>query len=204
MNLFMSSEKLKNLQLDFVEFPLQDYEELLEDILKNCQEGPAISLLIQTLKHDRGFRYEMIARYIPLDLDKILHLLGSFIEEQKLGEVVISQTGEDEVQRITDALTDRGKELFVAGKYAEAFNTGFAILLAIEPELPNVYDEGITYQGIIDETFGFLAGMAMGKYSPEIAALLKAKALLLFTGLNENDRYYDDEWLDLIGQFDKL
>ena len=197
----MSNEKMKYMQHYQDTFPLMDYEEQLLKVLNEQPDGSAWSLLMEILAHDRAIRYQLLARYIPLNLDKMLHLLQSFIQEQKQGEDTIPEAGENELQRLTDALTERGKELLDAGEFLEAADTGFAILLAMEPELPNVYDEGISYQAIVDETFGFLRTIAKEKYGPETKALLQARTATLYSERKEADRYYDDEWLGLIKLF---
>jgi hypothetical protein len=167
----MASEKLKYLLASQPAFPVSDYEERLSQALSALPDGTAISVLLALLQHDQGIRYELIAKYIPLPFREMMLLLKSFVQIQKAGEDYISEPGENEVQRLTDALIERGRTLLIEHKFVEATDIGFAILLVIEPEMSNVHDEGITYQVIIEETFHYLSGIIEWK-NPEVSRSL--------------------------------
>ena len=113
---------------------------------------------------------------------------------QKDEEDIVSEAGEDTVQRITDALLQRGNELLKQERHMEAAGTAFAILVAVEPQLCYVYDEGITYQSIVEGAFDFLGKIGQQAYSLETAMALVCIAIHFFEGREEDDRYYDDEW----------
>jgi hypothetical protein len=52
--------------------------------------------------------------------------------------------------------------------YLDAAGIAFAIILAIEPELCLVYDEGWTYQMVIANAFDFLTQISNQHISPDI------------------------------------
>ena len=198
----MASEKLKYILNSEPHFPAADYDDQLNQALSTLPDGSAISMLMELLRHDQGIRYELISRLIPLSFNEMMLLLKSFIQIQKDGRGYISEPSENEVRRITDALIERGRTLMSANECVGAAEIGFAILLIIEAEMSNVYDEGITCQAIIEETFQYLSDVIESKnLESEAKALIFEKGIGHYESRMENDRFYDDEWQELI---DKL
>src|ERR1700730_13968747 len=150
------------------------------------------------MQYDRLRTYMQTACHTQLQTREIVHLLESFIEEEKNGEHIVSEAGEDAVQELTSVLLEKGSELLKQKRYLEAASTGFAILVVLEPELCNVYDEGCTYQCIMKDAFNFLETLATQKYSLETATTLLCIAIQFFEARREDDRYYDREWKTLI------
>ena len=111
---------------------------------------------------------------------------------------MISEAGEDNIQRLTDALTDHGKEVLAMGKYTEAFEIGLAVLLVIEPELHLVSDEGATFQAIMDETINYLTSIAREGHLEGSLSLLRDLAVSHYSDRKESDSLYENDWLDLI------
>jgi hypothetical protein len=191
------SEKMKYIVREAPLFPLMNYAEALDTILSTSPGGQG-QILQQLLNTHRSIRYKLTARYVALQTSEIIHLLQSFIYEEKDGDQIITEHGEDEVASITDALIERAEILFISELYIEAASILFAIVKGIEPELCNVYDEGYTYQTILDDSFHFLRKIALREYNIEARTVIISMARQFFDSIEEEDRYYDKEWIELI------
>ena len=128
-------------------FSLTDYATRLELIMEGQPDGVALDTLKDLIQRERPILFEMNARFVPMGTTaEIVAFLQAFIAEEKNGNNIISEQGEDAVEKIANAFLERGSELVKAKAYLDAAAIAFAIILAIEPELCFVYDEGWTYQ----------------------------------------------------------
>ncbi|SHM74460.1 hypothetical protein SAMN05216311_103128 [Chitinophaga sp. CF418] len=183
-------------------FPLENYTTQLKKIMDEQPASLAQKTLEQLIQRERSISYEMIARFVPMETTaEMLTFLQAFIAEEKNGEDIITEDGENAVEKITMAFLERGKELINIGNCIIAAEIAFAIILAIEPELCLVYDEGWTYQMIIIDTFGFLNQIGNQQLSDNVFDSLSKTASQHFNSIPEEDRYYDDKWEEIISTF---
>jgi hypothetical protein len=196
------SEKMRYSKYITSPFPLENCTVWLEEILEKQPASFAQKTLLNLIQRDRSILYEMIARFVPMQATaEMLAFLQAFIAEEKKGEDIISEDGEVAVEKITTAFLERGKELIDTGNYLLAAGIALAIILAIEPELCFVYDEGWTYQMIITETFDFLSQISKQQLSPDAFDSLRQTVAELFNSRREEDRYCDDKWKEVILTF---
>jgi hypothetical protein len=196
------SEKMRYSRYVSSLFPLENYTTQLKKIMDEQPASLAQNTLEQLIQRERSIAYEMIARFVPMETTtEMLTFLKAFIAEEKNGEDIISEDGENAVEKITMAFLERGKDLINTGNCNIAAEIAFAIILAIEPELCLVYDEGWTYQMIIIDTFGFLNQIGNQQLSDNVFDSLFKIASQHFNSIPEKDRYYDDKWEEIISTF---
>jgi hypothetical protein len=147
-NLMSRSEKLRYIRTGPELFPIMDeqYTELLGQVFQTISGGAESKFFQKITDWDHSLRYRLIARFVPLQTAEMIHLLQSSIQEENDGDHTISEVGEETVQDIAFSLFERGRELMKLDRRLEAASTAFAILMAVEPELCNVYDEGFLKQ----------------------------------------------------------
>ena len=179
-------------------FSLIDYAARLENILEKQPGGVALTTLKNLIQRDRTILYEMIARFVPMGTAEIVAFLQAFIAEEKNGNNIISEEGENAVEKIANAFLKRGSELVQARAYLDAAGITFAITLAIEPELCLVYDEGWTYQMVIANAFDFLTQISNQHISTDTFDSLLQMANGFYNGRRQEDRYFDHKWEDAI------
>lgn len=180
-------------------FSLTDYAMRLEQIMEKQPNGVALAILKDLILRERSILYEMIARLVPMGTTaEIVSFLQAFIAEEKNGNSIISEEGENAVEKIAYAFLERGNELVQARAYIEAAAIAFAIILAIEPELCHVYDEGWTYQMVIANAFDFLIQIITQHISLDIFDSLLQLANGYYNGRRAEDRYFDDKWKEVI------
>jgi hypothetical protein len=180
-------------------FSLANYTDRLEKIMEKQPSGVAQTTLKNFIQRDRSILYEMIARFVPMGTTaEVLAFLQAFIAEEKNGDDIIGEDGEVAVERIATAFLERGSELIHTGAYLDAAGIAFAIILAIEPELCFVYDEGWTYQMVIADAFDFLTQISNQHISSDIFDSLLQIANGFYNGRREEDRYFDHKWEDAI------
>lgn len=180
-------------------FSLTDYATRLELIMAAQPDGIALDTLKNLIQRERPILYEMTARFVPMvTTNEMVAFLQAFIAEEKKGDDIISEEGENAVEKIAYAFLERGNELVQAGAYIEAAAIAFAIILAIEPELCKVYDEGWTYQMVIANTFDFLTQVINQHSSLDIFDSLLQLANGYYIGRQKEDRYVDDKWEEVI------
>ena len=180
-------------------FPLTDYATRLELIMEAQPDGVALNTLKNLIQRERPILYEMTARFVPMGTTaEIVALLQAFIAEEKNGNNIISEEGENAVEKIANAFLKRGSELVQARAYLDAAGITFAIILAIEPELCLVYDEGWTYQMVIANAFDFLTQISNQHISTDTFDSLLQMANGFYNGRRQEDRYFDHKWEDAI------
>ncbi|SFW48693.1 hypothetical protein [Chitinophaga sancti] len=196
------SEKRRYLRNAPIPFPLENYTAQLKMIMEKNPSSPAHSFLDELIQRDRSIAYEMIARFVPMETTaEILTFLKAFIAEEKKGDDYISDDGQDAVEKIARSLLERGRESINAKNYLTAAETAFAIILAIEPELCMVLDEGWTYQMILIESFEYLDQIGKLPLSPDVFDLLLQQTIKHFKSIRDEDRYVDDKWKTLMLTF---
>lgn len=183
-------------------FSLTNYTDRLEKIMEKQPSGVAQTTLKHFIQRDRSILYEMIARFVPMGTtEEIVAFLQAFIAEEKNGDNIISEDGEVAVEKIATAFLERGSELIHTGAYLDAAGIAFAIILAIEPELCFVYDEGWTYQMVIADAFDFLTQISKQNINPDISDSLVQIATGFYNGRLKEDRYNDHKWEEAISIF---
>ena len=193
------SERMRYLEHIPSPFSLIDYAARLENILEKQPGGAALTILKNLIQRDRTILYEMIARFVPMGTTaEIIAFLQAFIAEEKDGDNTISEEGEEAVEKIAYAFLKKGSELMYAGAYLDAAAIAFAIIIAIEPELCLVYDEGWTYQMVIANAFEFLTQISNQHISTDTFDSLLQMANGFYNGRRQEDRYFDHKWEDAI------
>lgn len=196
------SERLRYLRNADSSFPLENYTAQLKTIIETQPESFMYNFLEELIQRDRSFAYEMIARFVPMETtDEILTFLQAYITEEKKGDDYINEDGEDAVAKIAESFLEKGRELINKDNYLTAAEIAFAIILAIEPELCMVDDEGWTYQYIIIQSFELLNEIGKKPLSSDVFDLLLQKATKHFNSIREDDRYVDDKWKELMLNF---
>lgn len=161
--------------------------------------GVAQFTLKNFIQRDRSILFEMTARFVPMaTTNEMVAFLQAFIAEEKKGNKIISEEGENAVEKIANAFLKRGSELVQTKAYLDAAAIAFAIILAIEPELCFVYDEGWTYQMVIAEAFDFLTQISNQPVGPDIFHSLLQMATGFYNGRRAEDRYFDHKWDEVI------
>lgn len=190
---------LKNLDTPFI---LENYIPQLKLIMEQQSTSPIHNFLEELIHRERSIAYEMIARFVPMETtSEILAFLQAFISEEKKGDDYMNEDGQEAVEKIAWSFLDKGKELINKDNYLAAAEIAFAIILAIEPELCMVYDEGWTYQYTIIQSFELLNEIGKKPLSPDVFDLLLQKATKHFNSIREEDRYVDDKWNELMLTF---
>lgn len=157
-----------------------------------------LTLLKEYAVHDDRLLYKMVARFAPLSYLQCLELIQDFIRAEKNDEETISEDGEAEVSKLTDVLMIRAGQLRAVDEYMAATEMVFAVIMAVEPELPNVYDEGWCYQTILNDGFEFMTDMAQEISDSEVLEQLHELTLDHFESRNEADSYYESQFEELL------
>ncbi|AEW00901.1 hypothetical protein A4D02_13155 [Niastella koreensis] len=106
------SEKMKYFKSKPSLFSLTDYATRLEQIIEKQPEGVALATLNNLIQRDRSILYEMTARFVPMGTTaEIVAFLQAFIAEEKDGNNIISEEGENAVEKIANAFLERGSKL---------------------------------------------------------------------------------------------
>lgn len=193
------SEKMRYFRSEPSPFSLTDYATRLKQILEKQPDGVALATLKYLIQRERPILYEMTARFVQMGTtNEMVAFLQAFIAEEKKGDSIISEEGENAVEKIAYAFLKRGSELVQARAYLEAAAIAFAIILAVEPELCQVYDEGWTYQMVIANAFDFLTQIINQQTSQDIFDALLQLANGYYNGRRKEDRYFDDKWEEVI------
>lgn len=197
------SEKMRYFRNAAPSFPLADYTAKLEKVIEQQPEG-FFSYLGDLIHRDRSISYQMVARFVPMQREEMVNLLQAYISEEKNGDSTISEDGENAVQKVTIAFHEKAGELIKTGSFLEAAEIAFAILLVVEPELCNVYDEGWTYQMLVSDAFQLLEQIGGLPLNPKIFETLSQRANQIYESRQEQDRYCDHQWEQLISHFKKV
>lgn len=196
------SERLRYLRNADTPFSLENYTAQLKTIIETQPASLIHNFLDELIDRDRSIAYEMIARFVPMETTaEILTFLQAYITEEEKGEDYISEDGEEAVAKIAESFLEKGRELINKDNYLTAAEIAFAIILAIEPELCMVKDEGWTYQYTIIQSFELLNKIGKKPLSPDVFDLLLEKATKHFNSIREEDKYVDDKWKELLLTF---
>jgi hypothetical protein len=196
------SEKMRYYRHTQPIFPLEDYTAKLEKAFENQTEG-FLTHLGDLIRRERSVSYQIVARFVPMQREEMVNLLQAKISEEKNGESIISEDGEDAVQKITIAFHEKAGELIKTGAFLEAAEIAFVIVIVVEPELCNVYDEGWTYQMIVADAFQLLEKIGGSPLNPDISETLSQKTTQIYNSRPEQGRYCDSLWEKSISLFKK-
>jgi hypothetical protein len=178
-----------------------DYVNFLEDTFNAASLETLRSLLLDMVVQDKKLLYQLTARLMPMCTENAVALLNDAIELIKGENALLNGNGQADVARIADAFMEKSKEHLANGQLLDAASACFAILLAIEPQLTAVTDEGDILQTIMKETFGYLHVLADNGQDPGVFATLSASTTLLLDTIPVEDRCYEAEWLRLAQRF---
>jgi hypothetical protein len=181
-----------------------DYLDLLENTINGASLETLRPLLLEMVQHDRRLIYQLTVRLVPMSMDEAVALLKDAIEMIKGESALLSRNGQDEVAKITDALMAKSKEHLAKGQLLEAASACFAILLAVEPHVEDVTDEGHILQTIMKEAFGYLHAFPDTLQDPAVFSKLSETATLLLDSIPSEDRRYEREWVKVKERFGEL
>jgi hypothetical protein len=189
----MPSEKTRYLFADEMALP-PAYLERLETAARLLSREDLVDTLLQAAEQDLLFQFRLAARLVPLSLDETVTLLQQALAYMRQGPTDLSARAQEALAGVADALIERG--LAYAGdlRVAEAAAIGFAILVALEPQLDDVCDEGDVLQSIIADTFNYLASLPAACVPRDVFSALADTAETLLDGIAEEDRHYTDDW----------
>jgi hypothetical protein len=189
----MPSEKTRYLFAD--EMALRPaYLERLQTAVRLLPREDLVDTLLQAAEQDLLLQFRLAACLLPLSLDEAVTLLQQTLAYIRQRQTDLSARAQEALAGIADALIERG--LAYAGdlRVAEAAAVGFAILVALEPQLDDVRDEGDTLQTIVADTFNYLASLPAACVPRDVFSALADTAQTLLDGIAEEDRYYADDW----------
>ncbi|MBB5438509.1 hypothetical protein HDC92_002185 [Pedobacter sp. AK017] len=190
----MGSEKMKCIMARPVRYDIDRHVPVLEKVLSALPNNGHLTTLREYAVDDETLRYKMVARFVPLDYLETIALLQGFIQNEKNGGHTITEDSEDEVEKITAALLLRAASCSADGKIDEAMDIAFAILKVIEPAMENVYDEGYTFQCIMEEAFDFITKMIDEQSSVKKQQHLRNRLLKQHEERTDAERYCDHMW----------
>lgn len=177
-----------------VRYDIDRHVPVLEKVLSALPNNRHLTTLREYAVDDEALLYKMVARFVPLDYPETIALMQGFIQNEKNGEDTITEDSEDEVEKVTEALLSRAANCKADGKIDEAADIAFAILKVIEPEMGCVYDEGFTFQCIMEEAFDFIATMIEEQSSVKKQQHLRGRLLQQHEARTDADRYCDHMW----------
>jgi hypothetical protein len=175
-------------------YDIDQHVPVLEKVLSALPNNGHLTTLREYAVDDETLLYKMVARFVPLDYLETIALLQGFIQNEKNGEHIIAEDGEDEVEKVTEALLSRAASCSADGNTDEAVDIAFAILKVIEPAMENVYDEGYTFQCIMEEAFDFITTMINKQSSVKKQQHLRDRLLQQHEARTDADRYCDHMW----------
>lgn len=192
------SEKMKYMTARPIQYNINQHMEALEKILAALPDKGHLTTLKEYAVHDCRLFYKMLARFLPFSHLQHLELVQGFIIDEKDGEDIITEDGEMEVARLTDVLMQRAGNFKEVNEFIKAAELAFAVILAVEPEIPNVYDEGWTYQCILDDAFEFMTEMVAEIENVKIIEKLHEMTLDHFDNRDPDDSHWEHQFQDLL------
>ena len=118
------SEKMRYFRSTPSPFSLTDYATRLELIMEGQPDGVALDTLKDLIQRERPILFEMTARFVPMGTTaEMVAFLQAFIAEEKNGKHIISEEGENAVEKIANAFLERGSELIQTKAYLDAAGT---------------------------------------------------------------------------------
>jgi hypothetical protein len=179
-------------------YSLEKHLSILEQTLADFPDQVDLILVKEYVKEDRYMQYKMIARFLPLSQAEGISLMKGFIGDEKGEANLISEAGEHEIEELADVFMEKAKAYFEDGNFIAAAATIFSVVMAIEPELPNVSYQGYIYHCILENAFDFLMQIAASDMDDSIAKHLFKMTEQNWVLLNEGNRFYDESWLNLL------
>jgi hypothetical protein len=180
-------------------YSLKKYLPILEQRLAGFPDQVDLILLKEYVKDDRSMQYKMIVRFLSLSQAEGISLMKGFIEDEKAEANLISETGEQKVEELADVFMEKARAYFEDDNFIDAAATIFSIVMAIEPELPNVSYQGYIYHCILENAFDFLMQIAATNMDDSIAKHLFKMTEQNWILLNKGNRLYEESWLNLLG-----
>lgn len=196
----MPSEKMRYLDIAEIQVPpgrLQQLQELVSGMPKVRLQ----KLILQVAEQDWVVQCQLVARLVPMSLEDTVSLLQQVIAYAQHGQEMLESEAQEQIEKVTDALLVRADDLADEGKIVEAATVGFAVMLAVEPQMEKVSDEGHILQHIITETISFLSALRENPADPQVFSLLAITAQTLLDSFPEEDRYYEEDWKQLVKMY---
>jgi len=178
---------------------LEKYLPILEQRLAGFPDQVDLILLKEYVIDDRSMQYKMIVRFLSLSQAEGTSLMKGFIEDEKGEANLISESGEQKVEELADVFMEKARAYFEDGNFIDAAATIYSIVMAIEPELPNVSYQGYIYHCILENAFDFLMEIAASNIDDSIAKQLFKMTEQNWILLNKGNRFYEESWLNLLG-----
>ncbi|SMD08875.1 hypothetical protein [Pedobacter nyackensis] len=180
-------------------YSLEKHLTILEQKLANFPDQTDLIMLKEYVKDDRYMQAKMIVRFLSLSQAEGISLLKGFIEDEKGEANLISEAGEQKIEELADVFMEKAKAYFEDDNFIDAAATIFSIVMAIEPELPNVPYQGYIYHCILENAFDFLMQIAASDMDHSVAKHLFKMTEQNWILLNKGNRFYDESWLNLLG-----
>ncbi|TKC07678.1 hypothetical protein [Pedobacter frigoris] len=195
----MKSEKMRYIDVGPFYYDIKRHVSALEKVLGALPDKGYLTTLKEYGVHDYRLLYKMAARFLPLSYDEGLSLVAGFIAAEKDSEDIITEYGEIEVEKLTDVLMQRAGSLREVDEFIAAAELALAVIMAVEPEVPHVYDEGITYQTILDDAFEFMKELVAEIDEAEVLEKLHEMTVGHFENRDPGDCYYESQFEELLG-----
>jgi len=126
--------------------------------------------------------------------------LISVIEKEIARYDHISEAGEHLIEKLCEQAAKRAaKQLHVDGDFISAADTQVVIITVIERYMPQVYDEGWTFQMIAESAFQRLTELTTRFRSED--RMKRQQLATLYTAamkVNPENSLYTDEWRELL------
>ncbi len=136
-----------------------------------------------------------------IDAKRAESLLSALIEEEKIDDYLITEESETDIQVLTDDLYAQAEKLLHKKSFVPSAEIILIILVIIEHEMQYVYDEGFTFQCIIEDGFSHLKKIAAENYDQDTATALTSVIADYKKRRSEDMRVYDEEWTDIADSF---
>jgi hypothetical protein len=189
----MPSEETRYLFADEM-VPSPAHLDWLETAARLLSREDLVDTLLQAAERDLLLRFRLTALLVPLSPDETVTLLQQALASIRQGQSDLSTRAQEALGSIADALIERGLTCVGDLRVADAAAIGFAILVALEPQMDHVRDEGDVLQTIIADTFHYLTSLPAARVPGHVFAALADTAETLVDGMAEDDRHYADDW----------
>ncbi|MEP7374570.1 MAG: hypothetical protein ABI675_14345 [Chitinophagaceae bacterium] len=177
---------------------LQKIETRYQEIIQQLSAEELRTIMREISTGHSHVSKEVICRCMPLSKKEMEVMLHSVIDAEADGDDIISADAEMAVEKITAALMENAAELIQKGETIQAAMIGSVIITVIESRMERVYDEGWTFQCIVKDAFELLKRISEQSYSADIAGKLIATCFQVFESRDEDIKYYDDEWQEVM------
>ena len=189
---------MKYIEIGPAYMELQAYAQKLEQVLSTLPDQSYLTMLREYAVHDYRLLFKMAARFLPLSYEDAFRLFAGFIAAEKDSEEIITEYGEIEVEKLTDVLMVRAGGFKESNQFVKAAELAFAVIMAVEPEIPHAEDEGITYQTILDDAFEFMTDMVAEIADTEVLEKLHEMTLEHFENRLPEDCHCEHKFEELL------